>query len=99
MKKILLSFAILFAFNYTSKSQTWITQDDNFPEVSAGVYDISVVNNNIAWALAYDGSGKSQNLIDVSRTIDGGTTWTASTVGTDTTFAFANISAVNGNTA
>ncbi len=99
MRKILLfacSFTLLVS---TSQAQTWIELNSNFATQSEGVLDISVVDDNTAWILGYDGTGGGANFIDFARTTDGGNTFVPGTVGTDTTYQFSNISAISSDTA
>ncbi len=58
----------------------WVKQASGFSAPSRGIQYISAVNNRIAWAVAYDGSGSSSNVKDFTLTIDGGSTWKAGTV-------------------
>jgi photosystem II stability/assembly factor-like uncharacterized protein len=79
----------------------WIDQASNFTVTSRGIFDLQAVNANVAWAVAYDGSGGNQPVQDFTRTIDGGNTWTAGQVGPAVALglSFSNISAIDGNTA
>src|SRR5688572_17202 len=95
MRKSLLTATVLF-FIFTGKSQ-WITQNPGFTNDSVGFYEISIPDKNTAWAVCYDGwfgllSGKP--ILDFTRTIDGGNTWTPGKMGNDKTLRFSNISAI-----
>ena len=99
MRKSLLfacSFGLLLS---GANAQTWIELNSNFANQSEGVLDVSVVDDNTAWILGYDGSGSGVNFIDFARTPDGGNNFLTGTVGTDTTYQFSNISAINNDTA
>src|SRR5215212_9203426 len=99
MRKILLvSCSALFITSIAS-SQTWIEQNSNFATQSEGVFDISVVDDNTAWILGYDGSGSGVNVLDYAVTTDGGNNFIPGTVGSDTAYQFSNISAINADTA
>lgn len=75
MKKTLL---ILMSLVLTIGVQAqWMIQSTNFPDASTGVKHISIVNDDIVWISAYDGSGATEVRQNFSKTIDGGTTWTA----------------------
>ena len=99
MRKILLISCSALLFSSIAHSQTWIEQNSNFATQSEGVYDISVVNDNTAWILGYDGSGGGANVLDFAVTTDGGNNFIPGTVGSDTTYQFSNISAISGDTA
>ncbi len=58
-----------------------------------GVYHISIVNENVAWGIAVDGTN-GQPVNEFTRTTNGGNTWTPGTINASTTLAPANISAV-----
>ena len=95
MKKSLLLFSVCMLSGLLSMAQYWGVQSLGLPGASRGVTDISIVDANTVWVICYDGSGSNMNVLDFSRTTDGGVTWTAGLVGSDTTFAFCNISAVS----
>lgn len=76
----------------------WITQYSGFTTQYRGVSNISIVDDNICWATAIDGSGNPVN--EFTRTTNAGTTWTAGTVsGVPTNNRISNISAVSGTKA
>ena len=53
----------------------WIEQATSFSDASRGITNISIVDENIVWACAYDGSGGGANVQEFTRTVDGGETW------------------------
>lgn len=57
-------------------AQTWLTQATGFTAPSRGITNVSIVNPNVVWASAYDGSGANAIVHDFTRTLNGGTTWT-----------------------
>jgi len=59
-----------------ANAQVWVAQGINFP-ANSGVDEISIVNENVVWVNAYDGSGSGAYPKDVAVTTNGGTTWTA----------------------
>ena len=96
MKKSILLFSVLLLCSVYSNAQYWMIQNLNLPGTSRGVRDISVVDANTVWAICYDGApGSGTNVLDFSHTNDGGNTWTAGLVGSDTTYAFSNICALS----
>ena len=54
----------------------WIVQNSAFSQASRGINHISIVDQNVIWATAYDGSGTAANVQQFTKTINGGTTWT-----------------------
>jgi len=72
----------------------WIEQASGFSAMYRGVYHISIVNENIAWGIAVDGTN-GQPVKEFTRTTDGGNTWTAGTISAVGPLAPANISAVS----
>ena len=91
MKRNLLLMAALLMISVYSNAQYWTAQNLNLPATSRGVRDISVVDANNVWVICYDGTTAGTNVLDFSHTNDGGTTWTAGLVGSDTTYSFSNI--------
>ena len=94
MKKILL----ILIFTITTANAQWSNQNAGFTNKVLGFYEFSIVNENTVWAICYDGfNGLLSNtpVLDFTRTIDAGTTWIPGTMGTDTTLAFSNISAIS----
>jgi photosystem II stability/assembly factor-like uncharacterized protein len=81
---------------------SWDVQASGFTALSRGINDVSIVNENIAWASAYDGSGGNATVRDYSRTINGGQTWIPGTVnasGITSSYGLANLCAINADTA
>ena len=99
MKKILLSLSLLLA-SYGMTAQVWTPQATGFDAASRGISEISIVDANTVWALAYDGSGTDAVVQEFTRTTNGGTTWTPGFInGIDAEWTINNISAVDANTA
>src|SRR5690606_19524306 len=74
-------------------------QGTKFP-ANFGVDEIDIVDANTVWTFAYDGSGAGTYPKVVSRTTDGGATWTATTVaGPGSNALISDISALDANTA
>ena len=99
MKKTLLSIVCLTLMSFYSYSQTWIQEGLGFTSTERGVMNISIVNNQVAWVAAYDGSGNGAAVEDFSKTVNGGTTWTPGTVNNATGLSFSEIYAINADTA
>ncbi len=82
--------------------RSWDVQASGFTTASRGIESMDVVNQNVVWALAYDGSGSSATIRDYTKTINGGSTWTPGTVnatGLTASYALSNISAIHQDTA
>ena len=95
MKKFLLLSLCLTAFTGFSQD-FWTPKATAFSQVSRGLDDISIVDNNIIWAKAYDGASDTpQNVRQFTRSIDGGNTWTAGPINLGTNQAQLNISSIS----
>ncbi len=70
------SIFMLLLFSLQAIGQTWLTQATGFTAASRGITNVSIVNPNVVWASAYDGSGANAIVHDFTRTLNGGTTWT-----------------------
>ena len=95
MKRTLLSFFAVLAFAFGSFAQLWVTQNSNLP-ASRGITDMVAVDANTVWAAAYDGTAPTNPCVDFTRTLNGGTLWTAGTITAATGTSIANISAIDG---
>ncbi|WP_309608660.1 T9SS type A sorting domain-containing protein [Flavobacterium sp.] len=83
---------------FTNVNAQWANQNAGFTNKTLGFYEFSIVNENVVWAICYDGIGGlfgSNPILDFTRTTNGGTTWTAGLMGSDTSLAFSNISAIS----
>ena len=65
-----------FILVYPLVSGAWLPQATGFTAQSRGIDHISIVNPNVVWANAYDGSGNKVNPLEFTKTTDGGATWT-----------------------
>lgn len=54
----------------------WIVQNSGFSAASRGINWVSIVDQNVVWATAFDGSGANANVQQFTKTTDGGNTWT-----------------------
>jgi photosystem II stability/assembly factor-like uncharacterized protein len=96
MKKITLLFSILCS--WCTASAQWTNQDAGFSNRTLGFYEISIVNENVVWAICYDGIGglgSGVPILDFTKTTDGGATWVPGTLNVDTSLAFSNICALS----
>ena len=57
----------------------WVKQSSAYETASRGIRNIAVINNRVAWASAYDGSGDNAHVVDFTRTIDGNN-WVSGTI-------------------
>ena len=101
MKKLLLTGFMLAAM--VSQAQSWVPQGTKFP-ANFGVDEIDIVDANTVWIFAYDGrpldQGGGTYPKIVSRTTNGGTTWTANNItGPGSNTLVSDLSAIDGNTA
>jgi len=58
----------------------WEEQASNFWEPSRGINYMHAVDENIVWAVAYDGSGANLPIQEFTKTVDGGENWEADEV-------------------
>lgn len=72
----LISF-LTFAQNITDY---FTEQATGFTTPQRGIQNISVVDENIVWALAFDGSGNNEIVQEFTKTTDGGNTWVPGTI-------------------
>jgi photosystem II stability/assembly factor-like uncharacterized protein len=94
MKKgVLLIFAFLAISAYT-KAQ-WVEQATGFTTPSRGINMVDIVNPNVVWALAYDGSGSNKTINEFTRTVNAGTLWTPGQVLGGNTYGLGCISAIS----
>ncbi len=79
MKKLLLLALSITAFS--GQAQFWTPKATTFAAVSRGVNDISIVDDNVIWVKAYDGTGgNDQTVKQYARSVDGGNTWTSGNI-------------------
>ena len=58
----------------------WFLQATGFADASRGINYVHCVDENIVWAVAYNGLSTTDPCQDFTKTIDGGTTWTPGVV-------------------
>jgi hypothetical protein len=102
MKIKFLLITLVLASTSVFAQKAWHIQATGFATASRGIRDVSIVDSNIVWATAYDGSGGAANIREFTVTKNGGASWFAKNItvtGLNTTHALANISAIDGDTA
>ncbi|MFY0483777.1 T9SS type A sorting domain-containing protein [Flavobacterium sp. PLA-1-15] len=93
MKKTLL--IILSITCFSAHAQFWTSKATGFSQVNRGVDDISIVDDNVIWAKAYDGASNTpQNVRQFTRSTDSGNTWTSGTINLGTGQSTLNISSI-----
>ncbi|RZK10066.1 MAG: T9SS type A sorting domain-containing protein [Flavobacterium sp.] len=101
MKKTLLLIFITSCLS--AHAQLWTPKATGFNQVNRGVDDISIVDDNVIWAKAYDGASNTpQNVRQFTKSIDGGNTWTSGNINLGTgqnTLNISSITAVSSTTA
>lgn len=100
MRKYLLLAVSIFLI-FTVRGQ-WLQQNHGFTSDSVGFYEMSLPDENTVWTVCYDGWGgllSGRPMLDFTRTIDGGVTWTPGKLGNDYTLRASNISAIDGQEA
>jgi photosystem II stability/assembly factor-like uncharacterized protein len=96
-KRSFLLVVTIFCFVTATRAQ-WTNQDAGFTNQNLGFFEISIVDENVVWAICYDGVGGlfgPAHILDFTRTTDGGTTWTPGVMGTDSSLAFSTICALS----
>lgn len=97
MKKSLLFLSLIASVS--AMNAQWTSQATGFTAASRGLSQITALDANTVWALAYDGIA-GDNIQEFTRTIDGGASWSPGTVEMgDPLLEINNISPVNGTTA
>lgn len=79
----------------TPAAAQWVQQDSNLP-ANVGIASLSIVDANTVWAAGFNyNQARSTAYNGYTRTTNGGTTWTASTIPAATNYSFNNISAAS----
>jgi hypothetical protein len=86
-------------FPVTFSVNGWIKQSTGFATASRGIQYIHAVDSLVVWAIAYDGSGAGATTNEITRTADGGNTWTPGQVLGGPTYGLGNICGLNANIA
>lgn len=77
----------------------WLEQATAFPDRNRGINYISSVNESVVWATAYNGDNPGYPCQDYTKTVNGGTTWTANTIPNADILNFAMIFALDADRA
>lgn len=94
MKKILL-FAFIIGCFHCQAQNFWTSKATTFSQINRGVNDISIVDDNVVWAKAYDGASNTpQNVRQYTRSTDGGNTWISGNINLGTGQNSLNISSI-----
>ena len=100
MKKQLLLLAALSLSVFGASAQgSWVPQATGFPNMSTGVFNVSVCDSATVWISGYDGSGGGATIRDYSMTIDAGATWIPGVVSAPTTHGWSMIHGLDATTA
>lgn len=72
----------------------WVEQSSDFWEPNRGIHYMHAVDENIVWAVSYDGSGSNLPVQEYTKTVNGGEEWNADVIDTapddgDTAMIFA----------
>src|SRR5512142_2704976 len=76
MRKALLFTFAFFAIAIITNAQ-WTEQASGFAAASRGIKYVNIVDSSIVWATAYDGANTSNYIQEFTKTVNGGTLWTA----------------------
>ncbi|MDP3832216.1 MAG: T9SS type A sorting domain-containing protein [Ignavibacteriaceae bacterium] len=83
-----------------AETGTWVDQASGFATASRGISYLVAVNENVAWASAYNGLSTTTYIVEYTRTTNAGLLWTASGItGYASGWGTAMIYAVNANKA
>lgn len=99
MKKLLFSSIFCVFLSASLVAQQWIPQASGFTTASRGIQYIHVVDSNVVWATAYDGTNTSNYLTEFTRTINGGQNWVPGIISGYTGYGISMIYAISGTTA
>ena len=77
----------------------WVEQASNFWDPSRGINYLHAVDENISWAVGYDGSGANEYKTWFTKTTNGGDEWQADLVIMTDNYALGNICGIDGTTA
>lgn len=93
---------LFFCVSLMAHAQFWTEKATGFTDASRGINQIVITGPTNVWATAYDGSGGGANVQELTKSNDGGETWTAMTinlgVGTGG-LGISNLFALDDNTA
>ncbi len=101
MKRTLLSVIAMLALTIVTFAQVdvFVEQASGFAAASRGIRHMDAVSSTVVWAVAYDGLNAAGACTDFTRTVNGGTLWTAGTIPGISALALAMVSAIDDQTA
>ena len=80
-KSLLIVLAVFISFNvFAQNVPGWEVYHSGYTEDSRGISNVTILNStssDVAWTIAYDGSGNHASVSEVAYTNDGGYTWTS----------------------
>jgi len=85
--------------NKLSLGRGWAEQASGFWDPSRGINFMHAVDENVAWAVGYDGSGSAIYETIFTHTSNGGELWEADIIFSDTGYGLGNICGLDANTA
>lgn len=85
---------------YVKPESAWVLQHTRFPKPERGIQGIGIVDSLHVWAWAYDGMEPSNQIKEYTVTEDGGKTWKADSIVSDTLngYGIGNIYPINKDT-
>lgn len=99
MKKVLL-FIFFMGCLQIHGQNFWISKATSFSQINRGINDISIVDNTIIWAKAYDGASNTPlNVRQFTLSIDGGENWISGNINLGTNQNLLNISSITATSA
>lgn len=97
MKKLFTLIALV-SFSFAAMAQ-WLPQASGFETPSRGIKYLHAVDENVAWATGYDGSGGAAVIQEFTKTTDGGENWVPGVVTGAEGTEFAMIFGIDAQTA
>jgi hypothetical protein len=97
MKKLFTLIALV-VISYSSMAQ-WLPQASGFTTPSRGIMYMHAVNDQVAWASAYDGSGSGLTINEFTHTSNAGDLWTPGQVLGGNVYGIGNICGISADIA
>ena len=95
-----IAITLVFILLGISSMGQWIEQSTNFSLINRGIHSISIVDEDVVWATAYDHDDLNNYIQELTKTTDGGDTWVSSTINVGNMgVTISQITAVNKDTA
>jgi PKD repeat protein len=88
------------SYVYVRPPSAWRTQNSHFSNPTTGIGGFSIVDSLIVWAWGFDGLNTDHQIMGYTRTINGGNTWKADSIVSDTLkgFGIGHLFAINKDT-